>query len=288
MRLNKKTGIIFIVSFFIGSVVLESCKKKNNEVDSETQSVVDNSICEQEFMQIQPTTNNLAIGTKGTGAKKLMAGAEVSGGCDTLAYVSGDTTYASGNYPVFKFDFGNCNAANYDGASRSGTLTVKFRGRPKLAGSTSLITLTNYQVHKASGTLTFTCDSIVVKTNASTTTTKGFDVSVYNAVCNGTGWSIRYSSTKTITMNNNGTPLYFYDDFTEVTGNSSGTNREGRNFSVVVNNIIKPANCKYITSGTVDVTPEGLAKRTVDYGNGNCDDDATFTVNGQTIAFKLK
>jgi hypothetical protein len=43
-----------------------------------------------------------------------------------------------------------------------------------------------------------------------------------------------------------------------------------------------------MTSGTVDVTPDGFKTRTVDFGNGACDDDATYTVNGQTISFKLK
>ena len=143
--------------------------------------------------------------------------------------------------------------------------------------------------YKVNNNITYACDSIVVTTQASTSTTKGFQVEIINGVCTGgTGWTIKYSSNKTITMNNNGTPLVFVDDFTTVSGTSNGTNREGRNFSVTINSIIKPLNCKWITSGSLDLTPEGLSKRTVDYGNGACDDDATYTVNGQTIAFKLK
>jgi hypothetical protein len=79
------------------------------------------------------------------------------------------------------------------------------------------------------------------------------------------------------------------DDVISITGNSSGKNRLGRTFTTdITSGLIKRSDCKYITSGTLELTPEGLRTRTVDFGNGTCDDDATFTVNGQTISFKLK
>lgn len=289
--MHKSAAIKFLSLSVMVYVMIASiaCKKKTNEVDSETQSVVDNSICEQEFMQIHPTVYNLAVQTKGTGAKKLMAGTELLSGCDTLAYVSGDTTYSNlGMPPKFEFNYSNCTAANHDGIGRSGIIAIQFFGKPKLPGTKSLITMLNYQVNKPAGSVTFTCDSMVIKAGIPTSTVRDFTVSVHNAVCTGTGWVIKYSSVKTITINNNGTPLQASDDVITVSGTSSGTNRNGKTFDVVINSITKPFNCKYITSGTVDVTPEGLNKRTVDYGSGTCDDDATFTVNGQTIAFKLK
>lgn len=287
MKMNTTTKFLAIASVCLSLVFLNSCKKKDNEVDTETQSVVDNSICEQEFMQIQPTTNNLAINTKGTGAKKVTANSSLLAACDTLVYLSGDTTYANlTNPPKWQFSFTSCSAANHDGVVRTGTITVTFLGKPKTAGSKAIIKLYNYKVNN---NITYACDSIVVTTQAATANTKGFQVEIINGVCTGgTGWTIKYSSNKTITMNNNGTPLVFADDFTTVAGSSNGTNREGRNFSVTINDIVKPLNCKWITSGSLDLTPEGLSKRTVNYGTGNCDDDATYTVNGQTIAFKLK
>ena len=67
----KKIKVLSVLAIASSLLFVYSCKKKTNDVDSEMQSVVDNSICEQEFMQIQPTTNNLAIKTKGTSAQKL-------------------------------------------------------------------------------------------------------------------------------------------------------------------------------------------------------------------------
>lgn len=289
MKYNSILRFVVVGSMAFSLTIFNSCKKNTNEVDTETQSVVDNSICEQEFMQIQPTTNNLAVNTKGTSAKKEMAGFQMAAACDTLTYISGDTTFANtNNPPVFEFNFSNCSAPNFDGVSRSGKLTVKFYGRPKLPNSKSVIKLQNYVVTKATGSINYTCDSIIVTTQPFTTNTRGYNVQIVNGACSADNWTIKYSSTKTITINNNGTPLVFNDDFTTVTGSANGTNRVGRNFTVNINNIVKPNNCKYITSGSLDLTPDGLNKRTVDYGTGACDDDATYTVNGQTIAFKLK
>lgn len=281
----KKIKFLSVLLITSSIVFIGSCKKNTKEVDTETQSVVDNSICEQEFMQIQPTTNNLAIKTKGTSAQRL---AGVTGGCDSLTYLSGDTTTATGfnntNPPTFEYNYSTCSLANVDGVTRTGKLWIRFIGRPNTVGSKTIIKLINYKVNNA---ITYSCDSIVVTTISNSVATKKWNVQIVNGLCTGTGWMIKYASNKDITLTTNSTPA-LNDDVVSVTGSANGTNRDGRNFTVTITGITKPANCKHITSGTLEVTPQDFSKRTVDFGNGNCDDDATFTVNGQTIAFKLK
>jgi hypothetical protein len=278
MKKIKILSILFITSSL---VFVYSCKKNTKDVDTETQSVVDNAICEQEFMQIQPTTNNLAIKTKGTSAQRL---AGVTGGCDSLTYISGDTSFV-GAPPTFEYNYGICSLANTDGVIRTGKLWIRFLGRPKNAGSKTIIKLLNYKVN---GTITYSCDSIVVTSGSNATAAiRDFTVQIIGGVCTGNGWTVKYSSTKYISINTNST-LALSDDVVTVSGTANGTNRDGRDFEVVITGITKPASCKFITKGTVNVTPKDFSMRTVDFGSGACDDDATFTVNGQTIAFKLK
>ncbi|MBP7810237.1 MAG: hypothetical protein KA163_13165 [Bacteroidia bacterium] len=282
MKKIKILSILLIASSF---VFVYSCKKNTKEVDTETQSVVDNAICEQEFMQIQPTTNNLAIKTKGTSAQRI---AGVTGGCDSLTYLSGDTTaagFTNTNPPTFEYNYGICSLANTDGVIRTGKLWIRFLGRPKTAGSKTIIKLLNYKVN---GSITYSCDSIVVTSGSNATAaTRDFTVQIVGGMCVGNGWTVKYNSTKYISINTNSTTA-LSDDVVTVSGTANGTNRDGRDFDVVITSITKPANCKHITKGTVDVTPKDFSTRTVDFGSGTCDDDATFTVNGQTIAFKLK
>lgn len=279
MRKIKFLSVLLIASSI---VFIGSCKKNTKEVDTETQSVVDNSICEQEFMQIQPTTNNLAIKTKGTSAQKLMS---PPGGCDSLTLISGDTTqFNNTNPPTYEYNYGTCSLASVDGVVRTGKLWIRFLGRPNTVNSKTIIKLINYKIN---GAITYSCDSIVVTTISNSVGTKKWNVNIINGMCTGTGWTIKYASNKDITLTTNSTPA-LSDDVVSVTGAANGTNRDGRNFTVTITGITKPTSCKHITSGTLEVTPQDFSKRTVDFGSGTCDDDATFTVNGQTIAFKLK
>ncbi|MCX6190149.1 MAG: hypothetical protein NTW54_11235 [Bacteroidetes bacterium] len=53
--------------------------------------------------------------------------------------------------------------------------------------------------------------------------------------------------------------------------------------------LITDFSCQFhLVSGTIEITPTGKPTRVIDYGNGNCDDDATLTVGKKTIAFKIK
>lgn len=280
MRKIKFLSLLVIASSI---VFIGSCKKNTKEVDTETQSVVDNAICEQEFMQIQPTTNNLAIKTKGTSAQRLAA---VAGGCDSLVYLSGDTSYVNlSSPPTYEYNYGVCSLASFDNKIRSGKLWIRFLGRPKNAGSKTIIKLINYKIN---GAIAYSCDSIVVTTGSNATSAvRDFTVQIIGGLCTGSGWTIKYNSTKFISINTNST-LALNDDVITVSGTATGTNRNGKDFTVTMSGIQKMTSCEWISSGTVDITPQDLSTRTVNYGNGTCDNDATFTVNGQTIAFKLK
>lgn len=291
----KSLSIIIVVSSIIGFI---SCKKTTSDVDSETQSVIDNSICEQEFSQIQPTATSRAINTKGTGAvSKGVATASINP-CDTLKLLSGDTAFVTGGVghvnPTYEYDFSTCPNVNGDNITRTGKYNIRLTGPIKKTGAQMIIKLQNYKVNT---TITYACDSMVITTLGTvfTNTTTGsvpvsysFRIQVFNAVCTGgTGWTIKYSSDKTITVNTQGTATGT-DDVIVISGTSNGTNRNGVTFDVSIHNITKAASCKFISSGTLDLTPHGYSVRTVDYGNGTCDDDATYTVNGQTVAFKMK
>lgn len=67
------------------------------------------------------------------------------------------------------------------------------------------------------------------------------------------------------------------DDVFQITGNSSGVNRQGNPFtSEIVDPLLKPRNCRWPVSGT-RTTMVNDSERTLDYGDGACDRDATVT-----------
>lgn len=256
-----------------------SCKKKT-EVDNETQSVVDNAVCEQQFMSIQPVINEKGINEKGI--KKELAA------CETFTILSGDTTdatpkddiYDSG--PVtFQIDYGTVGCLGSDGTMKKGKINITTAKKWRVFNHVVTIDLVEYKVNNIS----YSGQIKITKVDSVTITTE-----VINGHCTDGTWHIDYAGTKTLKqIGGYSTKNISSDDVFTITGNSSGKNRENRTFtSTITNPLVKKVSCKYITSGTLELTPDGFKTRTVDFGNGNCDDDATFSVNGQTVSFKLK
>lgn len=70
----------------------------------------------------------------------------------------------------------------------------------------------------------------------------------------------------------------------EMTGGISGTNREGKAFSAqIASPIIVDFNCAYgITKGKYLLTAEGHSQAVYDFGNGECDNVATLTIDGKS------
>ena len=84
------------------------------------------------------------------------------------------------------------------------------------------------------------------------------------------------------------TPLNISDDVWRIEGTSSGTTREGIAWTASYPSaVVKKASCKWFSSGTVKITPEGGVAHTIDYGDGACDNKATLTIADKTIDILL-
>jgi len=282
------------IKFIVAALVImafTSCHKKETvEVDNETQSVVDNAIAEQEFMAVIPAVNGVAIKTKGTGAEKNRPAAE----CDSLRIISGDTLYSSPTHvhPTYSLSFANATCSPIpDAKIREGVVFVTLYGKIKNDNSRMKFIMQNYKAANvdAGKKITYSCDSIVIKTISSDANERLFNVIVYKGKCVGPAgnWTTTYSTNRFIRHNLNTKDV-------QIWGTSEGVNREGRKFNVNVpatSPLTKHENCQFISSGILQLTPEGFKERTVDYASGGadvCDDAATFSVNGNTVTFTLK
>ena len=284
----KKNNILAAILLVSSVITLNSCKKKT-EVDNESQSVVDNAICEQQFMSIQPVVSEKGITQSGIKRTSSFETWTILGalGNATITPSANDTIDANSdgfydNGPVtFRLTYGAGFLGN-DGIARTGSLNITTAKRWSQFNNTVTIDLVNFVVN---GSVTYSGQIKITRTNSLTVT-----CDVTNGHCTNGSWNIDYSGTKTLTqIGGQSTPNIEADDIYSITGNSSGVNRDGRAFTATITNaLIKKSSCKFITSGSLDLTPEGFKTRTVDFGSGACDDDATYTVNGQTISFKLK
>ncbi|HXB14001.1 MAG TPA: hypothetical protein VNZ45_18570, partial [Bacteroidia bacterium] len=163
-----------------------------------------------------------------------------------------------------------------DGKIRKGTIIVSFTNYWHDIGTTATISYSNFFVNSVSynGTLEVTRKS-----------TTQFGLDVVNGVCKSTNWVIQYGSSRILTWTNGISDSVFSHSAYIITGNGYGVDRNTVNFKSTISSaapMILFCNCpSYITSGTVTITPAGLATRTVNYGTGACNSTATVTIDGQ-------
>ena len=259
----KKLSIVLIIASI--AFVFNSCKKA--EEDNDTQSAVDNSICEGEFMSIPPLINSIGIDEEGLSTK--------GGGCPSKSlsqYKKFPTTLT--------IDYGTGCQDSIENKFRKGKIKALFSGPWDTTTASVTISFENYYVNN----INFDGVIVISKKGMALTTT------VTDAKCKTSDFEIKWSATRTISWIDGFKTLKDKtDDVFTYAGNSSGTNRDGKKYtSEIITTLVKRNSCQWIESGIVKIVPEGKAERSVNYGDGTCDDKATLTINGNTFNFSLK
>jgi hypothetical protein len=78
------------------------------------------------------------------------------------------------------------------------------------------------------------------------------------------------------------------DDVFEISGEASGTTYSNLNFFIETTEPLRfERDCEWIVSGELQLTPEGYVTKTLNYGDGDCNNKASLTVNGVTIQITL-
>jgi hypothetical protein len=104
------------------------------------------------------------------------------------------------------------------------------------------------------------------------------------------GKTATFESTETVRQTAGGaTAANKTDDVYEIMGTRSGVNRNGKIYTATVTKaLVKKGDCQFIVSGIIEITKES-ASRSLDYGNGECDNQGTATLaDGTTKVITLK
>lgn len=241
-----------------------SCKK--DKIDTDTQSAVDNNICEVEFARIVPEINTIALNTQGI--NKVTA---------VCPLVSADT---SSNPKTITIDYGGGCLDSIDNKVRKGQIKVSFSGAWRIIGTKATATFTNYFVNEIQydGKVEITrLDTFVINHK------------VIGGKCTNTSYTLLWNCDRTISINNSGTVGVYSDDVYTIYGTASGTDRKGKSYAVnITTALVKSASCPYISSGLLSITPDGLSARTFDFGSGTCDDVATLKIDESAFTIKMK
>jgi hypothetical protein len=267
------SSLLFVSA--VAALTLNSCKKE--EPDTETQSAIDNSVCEGEFTGRMGIINSIAIKEQGVRSMRTP-------GQPMVSFVAVDTL---DGFPITMYiDYGTGTVDPIDGKTRKGMVTAKFSDSWDSLGTTITVKLINYYVKTATGAnfVQYACDSIMIGHPSATT----FTNNIIGGKCVAASWNLEWAANRTLTQTAGMGDTVLTNDVFQFTGNAVGKTREGKNYTVnVTSPVTKAMSCTWIQSGRIDLTPEGKATRTVDYGSGICDDQATLTINGNTFAFTM-
>jgi len=177
-------------------------------------------------------------------------------------------------------NFGN-GCIGPDGRIRRGKIITVYTGRMSMANSEATTTFDNHFVDstKVEGTHT-------VK-NVSTSNNRSFNTIVVNGkLTRPSGNYIAWNKNKTwLQTEGNGTPSSPIDDIFSITGVANGTVKIGNNTRQWSKEILQPLirkfTCRWIVKGQERITRNSNTG-VIDFGTGNCDNQATLTINGNT------
>jgi hypothetical protein len=273
-NINSITLKLLILSTVV--ILFSSCEKKI-ETDNETQSVLDNAVATQNFVSVFPFISEQCLNY--SVVKKTSS-------CTTVSQLTGDTTDANGdnvfdNGPInFLIDFGDGSCSSADGISRSGKIKLTMAKKWSVLSHSITVEFIDYKTNGLNclGSLKLT------RTDSSK-----YSFEIKPSSLKSDYYQIDFEGNFTLYQTHGeNTKSDLSDDIFEITGNASGKNRQKRTFtSKITYPLIKPNSCKYIVSGILEVTPNELKSRKVNFGASACDDEATYTMNDQTITFKL-
>jgi len=279
----KKHLIVFcLLSSVFCLLLVNSCKKE--EPDTETTSATDNSIAEGEFSRMFIVTNSIAVGDSGVQFQKGTYLPLPTNYCpnywldqDTLFPITMTMEFGADTTGDGTFDYG-CNTPGEK--IRMGTIKAVFSAPWSINGSTVTMDLIDYYVSgiKYEGTISVTRN-----------TSNSFTQTVTNGkATNGSLWTILWNCSRTLTVDI-GNPTEPGDDVSLISGTANGTDRNGKTFSIdITTPLRREMACRWIVSGAMTLKLEGKKDRTIDFGNGTCDDRATLTIAGNTFEFALQ
>ena len=174
-------------------------------------------------------------------------------------------------------DFGSgCTSA--DSIVRSGKITYSFNGNIISSGSTVTAAFDHYSVNGYGLAGSYTLTNASTDNGDSVTI---FKTSIENGVCSFPDGAIfTYSGNKTFTTTSGvNAPFTFLYDSLSITGGSQIASSAGNTLTTTVTTpLIKNLDCRNISSGIISFVYNGNISGTFDYGNGNCDTQATIKI----------
>ncbi len=281
-------NFILVISFL--SVISFSCKKdkETTVLEYDTQTAQDNALAEATFNDVNNIANQaIKNGSAGLTTYRFQETAS--------AYMSSCATVtiapdSSGMGGVATVDFSSTNCLCLDGHYRRGIINFTFTGPYNDSGTVITTSFDNYYVGKDTSYMyKVTGSKTVTNLGLNSSGHMHFNIAVVGHLTDATNRVMDWTSSRGREWIRGESTLSWVDDEYLITGTDQGTNFEGNSYTVNITHALDiDFSCYWIKEGTFDLTPTGQSTRTLDYGDGTCDNQATITVNGHSFLVILR
>jgi hypothetical protein len=219
-----------------------------------------------------------------TGHNNLLKTTEMNelSGCATITH---DTVLN-----LITIDFGNTPCTGIDGKNRSGKILVSYTGQYKDSGSNHSISFDNYVVNGNQITGSKTVSNMGTNNSGAYYYTITVTDTVWMGTVTSNNGFICWNGNRTRTWVSGYNTNTRSDDSYDISGTTTVRRLNGNMFIATITSPLRIAfGCAWISQGTIQFTPQNNTNnsRVLDYGNGNCDSQATLTINGVSYNITL-
>lgn len=264
-----------LVALVLALALLSSCRKSVRDEDRDTKAAEDMALADIAFNDVSNLLTEVMENESGLRAANLNLGCAVVT-VDTLAFPMTVT-----------IDFGTTNCLGGDGRNRRGIINATFTGKYRDSLSVITITTNNYYLndHKIEGT------KIVTNKGHNSNGNLWYTVVITNAMITAAdgSWHISFDSNRTREWIGGESTAILSDDIYEISGTMDGISRTGNHFVASTTTPVRvELSCAWIVSGVIEVTPDNVSSRIINFGSGTCDNGATVSVNGYTFDVEMQ
>jgi len=287
MKTKKITPILMFLT--LGFFLLSSCQKEQTASFTQDDLIMveDDALAEAIFTDIMESVNNATNVIDdllyGGGSLKSM-----TTGCPSISVDIPDTE----NWPkVITIDWGE-GCEGFYGQTRSGMIKVTITGRYRVPGTSRTIEFFDYYFNgiHVEGTKNVTNNGRNENDNLTfTATLEGGQITIPAPDDDSEDIILTKSFTKTREWFEGEDTFNPFDDVYFITGNASGTNYKGLTYTRTIQIPLEwSASCRFIKSGSILIERSDHEPFVLDYGNGECDNEATVSRNGDTRTILLR
>jgi hypothetical protein len=266
-----------ILVMILAGFALTSCQKSEPLETSSIEAADDAALSEALFDDVFASLE-IASGMAEAGLKS----ASVSDTCPLITITSTGQDFWPRNIVI---DYGTGCEGFYD-VVRSGKIIITLSGPRRTAGSVRTLTFQDYYVNGAKIEGTKTVTNLGPNNNQNVV----FAVEL-------TGGKITFPDEKIITREFEREREYIagydtwnpWDDKCLISGVATGTNLNGLSYThTIINPLEWHAACRFLVRGTIGFGIEGIEPFELDYGDGECDAEATLSRGDETKEITLR